>query len=398
MTKPLDLSSLRVPLRTVVACTIALAVAITATSVCADQAASTGAGDATAELTTWYRNVGQDGHYWKLPFQSSAKWITSGPMITALRQGTPSIITTSTSAVPWVIGTAFDPLVTITEHTTGKRIMVHIPLDTVLSDPPVNGWRGIGGADVTKPYLVWFVGSATMNTAGVQASGTKIAGSPLQIYDGTGPIMEDQTTSEPSHNDAMGNFREDELQAALADRNYYVPHTMEWLADPSQLANAGPIWPLHDIDTQGLSGPIPQGYTIGIPASTVIPAGQSRGFNLLFKTLQVYGALYYNVSYTGATQLSAYPTSAATKALVADMSASLPSVMRYVCILAADGTPGSQTSVQTAKGMIGGVRSDAFPAPPSLDYSPTHGVAVLPSTFGAWYPSGYNIPSKRNDR
>jgi len=24
-------------------------------------------GDATAELTTWYRNVGQDGHYWKLP-------------------------------------------------------------------------------------------------------------------------------------------------------------------------------------------------------------------------------------------------------------------------------------------------------------------------------------------
>ena len=30
-----------------------------------------------------------------------------------------------------------------------------------------------------------------------------------------------------------------------------------------------------------------------------MPAGQSRGFNLLFKTLQVHGALYYNVSYTG---------------------------------------------------------------------------------------------------
>src|SRR5580704_2234638 len=69
-------------------------------------------------------------------------------------------------------------------------------------------------------------------------------------------------------------------------------------------------WPLLEatVDTQGLTGPIPQGYTIGIPASTVMPAGQSRGFNLLFKTLQVHGALYYNVSYAGATQLSAYPT------------------------------------------------------------------------------------------
>jgi len=112
-----------------------------------------------------------------------------------------------------------------------------------------------------------------------------------------------------------------------------------------------------------------------------MPAGQSRGFNLLFKTLQAHGALYYNVSYTGATQLSAYPTSAATKALVADMSASLPSVMRYVCILAADGTPGSQTSVQTAKGMIGGIRSDAFPAPPSLDYSTRSDIAGTPPRY-----------------
>ena len=37
------------------------------------------------------------------------------------------------------------------------------------------------------------------------------------------------------------------------------------------------------------------------------------------------------------------------------------------------------------KGMVDGMRSDAFAAPPPLDLSPTDDNKVLPSTFGAWY-------------
>jgi hypothetical protein len=39
------------------------------------------------------------------------------------------------------------------------------------------------------------------------------------------------------------------------------------------------------------------------------------------------------------------------------------------------------------------VAGSSSPQPPTLDYSPTGGHAVLPATFGAWYTSGYNVPS-----
>src|SRR6185437_7992845 len=49
-------------------------------------------------------NPGQDGSYWKQPFQSTANWITSGPLITALRDGTPSINLKGNFSVPWYRG------------------------------------------------------------------------------------------------------------------------------------------------------------------------------------------------------------------------------------------------------------------------------------------------------
>jgi hypothetical protein len=48
---------------------------------------------------------------------------------------------------------------------------------------------------------------------------------------------------------------------------------------------------------------------------------------------------------------------------------------------ASEGSPGSQTSATTAKGMIGGVRADAFPAPPTLQLIPS-------ATHPEWYSTG----------
>ncbi len=54
---------------------------------------------------------------------------------------------------------------------------------------------------------------------------------------------------------------------------------------------------------------------------------------------------------------------------------------QYALGSASDGSPGSQTSATSAKGMIGGVRADAFPAPPTLELIPS---AMHPE----WYSTG----------
>lgn len=219
----------------------------------------------------------------------------------------------------------------------------------------------------------------------------------MQVYDTTGPVMEDATTEmtfSGASDNAIGNLPEFELQAALADPNYVPPHTVLGSLDFSQVNSNAHVWPIVSTDT-GNTGPIPEGVTLGIPNTTPRPTGMNRGQALLWDIFQQKGVLIYNVNGSGACSLETYPVSSATIALSNQMNAAFPAVMQSVGILAFDGSTGSQTGPSTAKGMVNGQRADAFPAPALIDLSATGGSHVLPSSFGAWYATGlgnfYNV-------
>lgn len=158
----------------------------------------------------------------------------------------------------------------------------------------------------------------------------------------------------------------------------------------SGVATAAPAWPANSVPSGG-TGPIPIGATICIPHTVSKPNGQSRGYNLLFDIMRQNGLYVRGINSTGAASIGAAPASTATKALVTDMNASFASVMGLAGILAFDGSSGSQTGPSTAKGMIGGVRADAFAAPALIDLSDTGGTPSVPNTFGAWYATGQGI-------
>jgi hypothetical protein len=145
-----------------------------------------------SSLTTkWYESPGQDQAFWRQPFYSTAKWITSGSVVDLLRNsnhGSPygTVNLKGNYSVPWVIGQATDPLVQVTDGT--KSINVRIPLGTILEGPSSSVDQSIGGADASQPYLVWSISGATCNTGAVAATGSVITGTyGFTIQDGTGP-------------------------------------------------------------------------------------------------------------------------------------------------------------------------------------------------------------------
>lgn len=337
------------------------------------------------------QNPGQDGSFWVQPFQNTATFTTTGPTITLLRNGTfgsptGNINLKGNYSVPWVIGTSSDPEVTVTDGT--KSINVRIPLGTIIETPSSAFDQSIGGSDETQPYLIWSISGATMNTGSVQASGSVITGTyGMQIDDGSGLIMCDAVTNQPGTNNSIGGIQDYELSLANADPNYVIQHMLAFQMDPTQASSAGPIWPLKVIDGGAVfTGSIPQGITIGIPSTTIRPTGQTRGFYLLWDNLQQFGWFNYNFGSAGCTFITCYSNLSGNAALVTDLHNSISAIMAYVGIL------NNQTGLSTLKGKIGN-SVNAYPAPPLLDYTPTGGVPVLPSSFQAWYPSGYNVKS-----
>lgn len=282
-------------------------------------------------------------------------------------------------SVPWYIGTPSDPLWTVAKADGSLTRRIRIPASAVSEAPfGIGSDSSIGGADSTQPYLVW---SAT----GTTLSGTTIICNVLQIDDGAGNVMCDQVTGQPGSNNSLGAGIQDyELTRLNADASYVIPHMLAYELDAMQMANSL-VWPLliADMSFQN-TGLVPQGSTIAIPRTTVRPTGKTRGWYTLFDSLQHFGWLHYNQSGNGCLSIGCYPTSPANMALADDIAASLSDVLNYVGILT------NQSGESTMKGAApGGV--DAFPAPAPLDLSPTGGVNVAPSSFGAWYPSGYNV-------
>lgn len=371
-------------------------------SITAVPATVTTPGTSVSGGRSFFNSPGENGTYWVDTFKTTALWITSGPLVTALRNGSHGVPTGVVNikgqfATPWVRGFATDPLVTVTDGT--RTELIRIPLGTQIETPVSAFDQSIGGADATRPYFVWSISQATMKNGvtgatitAVQAQNTVITGALFCVQDGAGQMMMDIETGTQGLNNAFGNIQDYELTLARSDPNYFPQHMLAFLLDKtSQVSGAGPIWPLAVVDLSGANtGPIPQGITIGIPSSIPMPAGETRGFQFWWKMLQQFGAQHYNVADSGATVLNVYSTDPANAALVTDLQAAWTRVIASVCILDyVSPHVGAQYSIATQKGMASG-GTDAFPQPAGLDLTATGGVNVAPSTFGAWYPNVYN--------
>lgn len=336
----------------------------------------------------WYDNFGQDGMFWNLPFQTTAQWIRSGSLINILRQGSGHVHLPGDFSVPFVVGRATDPLVTIVDGTGNlPNFTLHIPLGTVQELPVTGTDNGMGVADVTKPYALYTLQTCTINTGSVQSSGTVITcHNGVAIDDACGPIMMDAITGQPGTGNCFGTIQDAELTAARNDPNYVIQHMLAYEMDPSQMNSGSPIWPLAIIDLSfPNTGGLNQGYTIGIPADVAMPSGLNRGEQLLWNVFQQFGAFFYNVSGNGTMSFGCYYSDSANATIAGQISGGVNKILQQLCIL------NNQTGLSSMKGMVGGVRSDAFPAPPFIDLSPTGGVEVAPSSMGAFHPSGYNV-------
>lgn len=275
-----------------------------------------------------------------------------------------------------------------------KQIQVRIPIGTITEEPlNLTTDSAIGGCDVTQPGLVWSATGASINTGSIQASGSVItATNILSIVNGFGEIWMDAVTGQPGTENAIGHIREDELDKILADPTYFPQHMLQYTLDPNMTANQL-IWPLKILDNSfDNTGLVPQGYTIGIPYTTPRPIGESRGFYVWFDVLQQFGAFYYNVSGNNCVSFGAYSTKDQTdhNVILTDMANTISDVMQYVCILS------NQSSIATMKGRVDASSRLAFNPPAPLDLSPVGGVLPTPSSFGAWYPSGWNQYAPKN--
>jgi hypothetical protein len=321
---------------------------------------------------------------WVQPFYSTAMWDNSSAMYQQLfaNVGSSYINLWPNYAAPFYIGQAGDPTGTVTDGT--HSITVHLPAGVQVEQPTSQYDQSIGGVDATQPYLYWNISGATIDGSpqGTWQQGSVIQGTyGFMVGDASGLIMEDGVTGTFSQN-AMGNIQEYELQQALADPNYVIQHMLNFQQSPS-VASGTHIWPLSANDTG--SGLVPEGTIIGIPNSDVRPAGKSRGWYLLYDNLQQYGWMFYNTG-PDTFNIMVVPQSSATQSLASDIGSEMSDVLTHAAILT------NQTGPDSIKGYTPGATSP-YPSPPPLDYSPTGGVAVMPDSFGAWYPGGYDVPS-----
>lgn len=360
--------------------------------------------------TNWWIDPGQDGYFWKLPFQTTAQWLTSGSSVTLMRNG-PShsspygfAILYPSYSTPFYIGQATDPLVTVTQGS--NSFQVHLPLGAIPESPfGIGTDTSIGGVDVSQPGLMWSNSGVQLTVNGspvnsVQATGTVITGTyGIQKDWAFGPILEDAVTGQPGFGNSYGVIQDYELTAANADASYIIPHMLALQMDIGQV-NTSIVWPVTVADGGATyTGSLPQGLTLGIPASTSRPGGMTRGQALLFDTMQHYGGVVYNFGPTGGTTFQIYSTDSANAALQTDMVNNAIQgggpggsswIMQYMAIL------NNQTGLSSQKGQVGGVRSDAFSPPPPLSLQPTGYKEVNSTAIGAYLQttkSGFSAAS-----
>lgn len=366
----------------------------------------------------WYQVIGGDRTLLTTPFQTTATWITSGSSISALRSlPNPEVKTHAGDGFVspfWVSLSTSDPLCTFHDGSGGNPqipdFQMHVPAGAYSENGFTNaGDNSAGFIDSSIPYkYVTFndcrIGSNSSNASagGVVSSTNNFIecgpglGSPggMIVQDATGPVLMDAITGSVTANaiwengdNVSGCITYYDLQQCNANASYVIQHLLAVDCGVGVFSSSEQVvWPLVIGDLPG-TGTIAEGAIFGIPASTVRPTGQTRGFYACFDVFQQFGGMFNNTNGSGQFTLKSMPGDTATNNLVLDMASQLGAVLQYMCVLNfTPGLAGAQYGISTLKGRLENATgwSDAFPAPPSLTFSQTNNATVLPSTFGAW--------------
>lgn len=364
----------------------------------------------------WYEVIGGDRSMVTTPQQTTAKFLGSGSsLVTQLRGLTfanvRSLATTNFVSPLWVSLSTSDILCTFHDSTgTIADFQMRVPAGSTSEGSDLGpGDNSACFMDKNSPYKYVTINDCRIGSNASNANYTNAVSSTnnfimcgpgtgtggaggMIIQDATGPTMMDALTHTISGNiwqngdNGSGSITYYDLQQLNADANYVVQHMITCNLGIDVFSSTGQtVWPLIIGDTPR-TGSIPEGVIIMIPASVTMPTGQTRAFKALWDIFQQQGCMFNNVTSAGQIGIKTMPNDSATATLVAAMLTAFPSIIPYLDILHYEpGVAGAQYSVDTLKGKLPGAAwSDAFPAPPTLDFSQTGGVPVLPSTFGAW--------------
>lgn len=361
----------------------------------------------------FYEIIGGDRSLLTTPQQTTASWIMSGPQIDLLHSMTfanvRSFETTGFVSPFWVSESTGDVLCTFHDSTgTIPDFHMHVPAGAYSENGSTGpGDNAAGFVDKNSPYKYVTINDCRIgsNASNATAAGVVSAtnnfimcgpgnGSPggMVVQDATGPTLMDAVNGTLANgkwengDNVTGCITYYDLLQCIADPSYVIQHTVAVNLGENAFSNTGQLlWPFVIGDVPG-TGSIPEGAMIGIPASTTRPTGMTRGAAVLFDVFQHFCGIFNNATTNGQIAVKTMPRDAATAALVADMLNQFGSIVPYLRIMNyTPGVAGAQYSADTLKGKLpGAVWSDAFPAPATLDYSPTGGARVLPSTFGAW--------------
>ncbi len=366
----------------------------------------------TNNTRIWSNILGGDRSLLTTPFQTTATWITSGPLISQLQGLTAATVqsfaTTGFVSPFWISSSTSDVLCTFHDDTsTIADFQMYVPVGAYSENGGAAGDNSAGFIDTSIPYKYVTINDCRIGSNAGNATAAGVVstinnyimcgpggGSPggMIVQDATGPVLMDAITGSVSltvwenSDNVSGCITYYDLQQCVADASYVIQHLVAVNLDTSVYSSSGQcLWPLVISDNPG-GGLIPEGVIIGIPTSTARPVGQTRPFYALFDLFQQFGGIFNNVTSGNQIAIKAMPMDSATTAFVAHMNMQFLNVLPYLRILNyGSGIAGAQYGLSTLKGRLANATgwSDAFTPPPTLNFAFTHG-PQLPSTFGAW--------------
>jgi hypothetical protein len=325
----------------------------------------------------YYDQPGGNGSVWNTPLGSGATWNTNAndPEVQDMRHG--GIINASNylGVTVWT-GKATDPLRSFT-MPNGSTIQIHVPAAAY------SGGGGDNNMDLMDP--VSHFGSLYH----VDPTGAKITEVDNATSDSFG---EDQETGLNGFDTAAGDINGYDLSQIAAGG--HIQHMLRYATSAIYLMNdaihdntLGPnSWPQLKEDGQSginvYTGHLPAGTTIGIPMSTPMPNGLSKGGQEIWWTLQHYGALFRDQA-GGGIHFTANQTTDGS-AIVNQMRTDLPKIVQYLAPLTNQHVGGTSFVSSPVNGP--GSRVDAGPpplagtAPPPIMPSPDNTIVLAGST------------------
>lgn len=263
---------------------------------------------------------------WNAGIGSGAQWSRPEDSDTLDLRAPSTWINAGEWSMPFYVGAATDPLVTVTCTDTLYPVppqRIHMPAGAVPA-MPVNGDRHMNFFDETRPGLMWSYWGCSGNTeTGFTA--------------GLGTVDHVCADLPGDYNFGIGTIRQWELDAGAIHHALRIVLPTSRTRSPGSTWTQGIPWPMSHEDYNGpteYTGNVIFGSTIGIPASVPLSSlGLTSGGLLLATALQTYGAMLRDTAGADGPLLFFAEPSAEGSVVLAQMRSDLPKIQALLCVL-----------------------------------------------------------------